>query len=343
MAGVEFGVFDWVDWRRVPLGQLYEERLRLVEAADAASFYCYHLAEHHATPLGMTPSPSVFLAAVAQRTRRIHLGPLVYLLPLYSPLRLIGEICMLDHLSGGRLELGVGRGVSPYELGYHGLDPAASRAMFQEALAVLVTGLTHEQLTYEGKYYRYERVPMELQPRQRPYPALWYATSNLESVPWAAAHNMHLVGLGPAAPYRAFVDTYREVWPRHATEAGRLNPHVARPRVAINRQVVIADTDAEAEAIVRAVHPRWAASFVKLWVEHGDTAFAHRADLDAALRAETILCGSPARVRAQVARLLETTGVDYVIACFAWGDLTFEQSLRALRLFATEVMPAFQT
>ena len=78
MAGVEFGVFDWVDWRRVPLGQLYEERLRLVEAADAARFYCYHLAEHHATPLGMTPSPSVFLAAVAQRTRRIHLGPLVY-------------------------------------------------------------------------------------------------------------------------------------------------------------------------------------------------------------------------------------------------------------------------
>src|SRR2546426_837115 len=115
MTEVTFGLFDWIDRRPGPIGQLYEERLRLVEAADAAGFYCYHLAEHHATPLGMTPSPSVFLAAVAQRTRRIHLGPLVYLLPLYSPLRLIGEICMLDHLSGGRLELGVGRGVSPYE------------------------------------------------------------------------------------------------------------------------------------------------------------------------------------------------------------------------------------
>ena len=217
---MEFGVFDHLDLGAVALGEHYENRLKLIEAYDRLGLRSYHLAEHHATPLGMTPSPSVFLAAVAQRTRRIHLGPLVYLLPLYSPLRLIGEICMLDHLSGGRLELGVGRGVSPYELGYHGLDPAASRAMFQEALAVLVTGLTHEQLTYEGKYYRYERVPMELQPRQRPYPALWYATSNLESVPWAAAHNMHLVGLGPAAPYRAFVDTYREVWPRHATEAG---------------------------------------------------------------------------------------------------------------------------
>ena len=86
---VTFGLFDWVDWRKVPLGRLYEERLTLLEAADAAGFFCYHLAEHHATPLGMTPSPSVFLAAAAQRTRRIRLGPLVYLLPLYSPLRLL--------------------------------------------------------------------------------------------------------------------------------------------------------------------------------------------------------------------------------------------------------------
>src|SRR5438876_12319317 len=159
MTGVEFGVFDWVDWRRVPLGQLYEERLRLVEAADAAGFYCYHLAEHHATPLGMTPSPSVFLAAVAQRTRRIHLGPLVYLLPLYSPLRLIGEICMLDHLSGGRLEVGVGRGVSPYEVGSHGLDSARTRAMLHEALAVVVAGMAREPPAPQVPCYRFDNVP----------------------------------------------------------------------------------------------------------------------------------------------------------------------------------------
>jgi alkanesulfonate monooxygenase SsuD/methylene tetrahydromethanopterin reductase-like flavin-dependent oxidoreductase (luciferase family) len=112
--------------------------------------------------------------------------------------------------------------------------------------------------------------------------------------------------------------------------------------MAINRQVVIADTDAEAEAIARAVHPRWAASFVKLWVEHGDTAVSHRVDLDAALRAETILCGSPAHVRDQIARLIAATTVDYVICCFAWGDLSYEQSLRSLRLFEAEVMPAFR-
>jgi alkanesulfonate monooxygenase SsuD/methylene tetrahydromethanopterin reductase-like flavin-dependent oxidoreductase (luciferase family) len=342
MTHVDFGMFDWIDRRQHgPLGQLYEDRLQLLEQAEAAGFFCYHLAEHHATPLGMAPSPSVFLAAAAQRTRRIRLGPLVYLLPLYSPLRLIGEICMLDNLSGGRLELGVGRGVSPYEVGYHGFDPARTRAMFQEALEVIVTGLTSPRLTYRGEHYRYEDVPMELAPVQRPYPPLWYATSNVESVSWAAAQGLNLVGLGPAEAYRAFVEKYRAVWPAHRDDPRRLNPHVQTPRIGINRQVVVADTDKEAEAIARAAHPRWAASFVKLWADHGDTTYAQRVDLDAALRRETILVGSPERVRDQVARLLETTGANYVIGCFAWGDLTLEQSRRSLRLFAERVMPAF--
>src|ERR1700733_6036619 len=142
MAQVEFGLFDWIDRGDGPVNELFNERLQLLEAADAAGFWCYHLAEHHQTPLGMAPSPALFLAAAAQRTSRIRLGPLVYLLPLYNPLRLIEEVCMLDQLSNGRLELGVGRGVTPYELAYYGVDPAGPRAIFNEALAVLIAGLT---------------------------------------------------------------------------------------------------------------------------------------------------------------------------------------------------------
>src|ERR1700759_4474324 len=121
MAKIQFGLFDWIDRGGTQLRQLYEDRLQLLEAADKAEFFCSHLAEHRATPLGMAPSPGLFLTAAAQRTRRIRLGPLVYLLPLYNPLRLIEEVCMLDQISGGRLELGVGRGVTPYELKYFGV------------------------------------------------------------------------------------------------------------------------------------------------------------------------------------------------------------------------------
>src|SRR5512138_1498915 len=161
---MEFGVFDHLDLSTAPLGEHYENRLRLIEAYDRLGLRTYHLAEHHATPLGLAPSPSVFLAAVAQRTRRLRFGPLVYTLSLHHPLRVAEEVCMLDHMSGGRLELGVGRGVSPYEIGYHGFDPAHTRAMFQEALAVLVAGMTSPRLTYRGEHYRYDDVPMELAP-----------------------------------------------------------------------------------------------------------------------------------------------------------------------------------
>ena len=105
------GSFDDIDRGGRELEQLYEDRLSLVETYERLGYHGYFVAEHHATPLGMAPSPGIFLSAVAQRTQRIRLGPLVYLLPLYNPLRLIWEIWMLDELSKGRFQLGVGRGI----------------------------------------------------------------------------------------------------------------------------------------------------------------------------------------------------------------------------------------
>src|SRR5438128_472004 len=88
MAAIDFGIFDHIDRRDAPAAQIYEERLQLLEAADRAGFYGFHLAEHHATPLSLAPSPAIFLAAAGQRTRRIRLGALVFMLPAYHPLRL---------------------------------------------------------------------------------------------------------------------------------------------------------------------------------------------------------------------------------------------------------------
>ena len=126
-AKIEFGMFDWVDRGSNSVGDLYESRLKLIESADKAGFYGYHLAEHHSTPLAMAPSPSVFFAALAQRTKQIRFSPMAYLLPMYHPLRLIEEVCMLDHLSNGRMELGVSRGVSPYEIATFSVDPEKTR------------------------------------------------------------------------------------------------------------------------------------------------------------------------------------------------------------------------
>jgi alkanesulfonate monooxygenase SsuD/methylene tetrahydromethanopterin reductase-like flavin-dependent oxidoreductase (luciferase family) len=150
---MEFGVFDHLDRDDQTLGDYYSARLQIIETYDRLGFYAYHVAEHHATPLGMAPSPSVFLAAVAQRTRQLRFGALVYALPLYHPLRMIEEICMLDQLSRGRLEIGFGRGSSPSELIYYGQDPDQSQKIYAEALELVVAGLTQRSLTFHGEFF----------------------------------------------------------------------------------------------------------------------------------------------------------------------------------------------
>jgi len=166
---LRFGVFDHIE--PVPgqrLDQIYRERLVLIEHLDRAGFYAYHLAEHHNTPLGYAPSPSVFLAAVAQRTKRLKFGPMVYLLPLYHPLRLIDEVCMLDQMSAGRFLYGVGRGISPIEVGFYGVDFETGMQQFREAYDVIKIGLTEDELTYHGKFYDFDHVPIVMKPAQKP-------------------------------------------------------------------------------------------------------------------------------------------------------------------------------
>jgi alkanesulfonate monooxygenase SsuD/methylene tetrahydromethanopterin reductase-like flavin-dependent oxidoreductase (luciferase family) len=209
---LSFGVFDHLDQSGAPLRDFYEDRLKLVALYDQLGFYCYHVAEHHATPLGMAPSPSVFLSAVAQRTRRLNFGPLVYTLPLYHPIRLIEEICMLDQMSGGRFQFGVGKGISPIETRHYGIDPENSAAMFAEAFEVLMRGLQSRTLDYAGKFYTFRNVPLEVETLQKPHPPLWYGVGAPHSVERPAATGMNIVTNAPASTARALVARYWQVY-----------------------------------------------------------------------------------------------------------------------------------
>ncbi len=341
---LSFGMFDWVDGRdTASTAELYDSRIELIKAAEAAGFSRYHMAEHHATTLGMAPSPSVFLAAVARETRHIRLGPLVYLLPLYEPLRLAYEISMLDHLSHGRLELGVGRGVSPFELGYHGVDHTQTKPVFLEALDTVLTALTSDELTAGGDLTpRYEHVPMHLHPLQQPYPPLWYATTVPESSAWAGRHGLHLMGLGTSADFRSCVAAYREAAAKVEPGTHRLNDHVVDPCIGMHRQIVVAPSDEEAMAIAAAGYDRFAYNFISLWHRHDQHHLDGRIDLEANHRSETMFIGSPASIIDKIERQRAEADLNYFALSFAWGNLSHAQSLQSIELFASEVMPAFQ-
>src|SRR5262249_2499701 len=208
---MEFGVFDHLDRYDAPVAQFYEHRLQLIEAYDRFGFYAYHLAEHHSTPLGMAPSPSVFLAAIAQRTRRLRFGPLVWAVPLHHPLRLIEEICMVDHLSGGRLEIGFGRGSVATELEYYGANPTEAPEVYAEAVALVRRGPTNQVLDWAGKGSTFRNVPREPAPLQRPHPPIWYGVHAPDSAERAARRNLNVVSLDPPHETRLAIDRYRAI------------------------------------------------------------------------------------------------------------------------------------
>ena len=341
MAQVAFGIFDHIERRDEPLDLLYEGRLRLLESADAAGFFCYHLAEHHGTPLGMAPSPGIFLAAAAQRTRKIHLGPLVYLLPLYNPLRLAEEICMLDQLSGGRIELGVGRGVSPFELAYFGVPFLESREVFDEALELIVTALRNERVSFRGERHRVRDYPMALRPKQCPNPPFWYATSNPEQAAYAGRRGMHLVGAGPATLVGRSAESFRAAWKEHHRGPDSINPQIEEPRVGAVRHCYVAPTDAEALATARPAYKIFYDNLQKLWRDFSTVETHFTDDLDVARKHEAAIVGSPERVADEVADFFERSGCNYLVLSFAWGGLTQEEAEYSLELFASRVMPQF--
>jgi alkanesulfonate monooxygenase SsuD/methylene tetrahydromethanopterin reductase-like flavin-dependent oxidoreductase (luciferase family) len=342
---MKFGIFDHVDHSGLPLAQLLDRRLDYVAAADEAGFYGYHVAEHHATPLNLVPVPGVFLGAVANATKRIRLGPMVYLLPLYSPLRLIEEICLLDQLSHGRLEVGVGRGVSPFELNHHNIDSETSRDVFLEALAAVTHGLTHDTLEHAGKYFSYSKVPMELAPVQRPHPPIWYPSSNPKSSEWSGSQGLNFLSLGRMELAGDCVAAYKRGYAAQGTPSGPALDFPGGTAIGVNRHCVIADSDEAARQIARPAYEHWFASLMKLWNDHKvqgpAIARATMGDVDKAIEQGSVIAGSPETVRAEIERQIDALGINYLTLQFYFGTITHEDAMRSLGLFVDEIMPAF--
>jgi alkanesulfonate monooxygenase SsuD/methylene tetrahydromethanopterin reductase-like flavin-dependent oxidoreductase (luciferase family) len=329
---MDLGIFDHLDRRDVPVHEHYESRLRLLEKYDAAGFYSYHLAEHHATPLGLAPVPGIFLAAATQRTRRIRLGPCVYCLPLYDPLRLIEEVCMLDHLSRGRFDFGVGRGIVPYEMAYFDLHHLETEEIYEETLEIVLQGLTSETLEHQGPHYRYRKVPMVLRPFQQPHPPLWYGMGHAAGAEWAATNRVNVITNSPVDQSRPLFERYRDVWQRkHGGELAT--------KMGMSRHVVVARSDAEAEALARPTYATWYANLTKLWRDFGALPFRFARDFDEARQRGVAIAGTPARVREEIERQVAASGCNYFVCRMMFGDMTEAAAGASIDLFAAEVMP----
>ena len=335
-ADMKFGVFDHMDDGGTPLGQQFENRMKLIEAYDRLGFHAYHLAEHHGTPLGLAPSPGLFMAALAQRTKRLRFGPLVYLLPLYHPLRLIEEISMLDQMSGGRFELGVGRGVSPIEVGFFGVNPDDGPRQFPEALRVIKLGLSSQVLNFEGEFYRFKDVPMVLRPLQKPHPPLWYGVTTPEASVWAARERANIATLVPAPAARAIANRFRTEW------SALGHPQDPPPLIGLIRHIVLADDEDEARRVMERAYRRWRRHMEILWVQHGrQFPLALPPEAGPLLAGGGAFAGTAAAARRYIAEQIEASAANYFICGICFGDITLAEGTRTVELLGREVMPEF--
>lgn len=377
--GLQFGIFDHIEpVPGLPLAQIYRERLLLLERYDTAGFYAYHLAEHHTPAVhSLAPSQNVFLAAASQRTQQLRLAPCIYVLPLHHPLRLIEEICMLDHLSDGRLEVGVGRG-GVLEAHFWGseADVERNQGRYRETLDIIKQGLSHEELTYTGEFYTFDTLPMRLRPKQQPYPPMWY----MRNVETAAMDGMNTVIVGSLDSFEANVTRYHELWAAHHG-VGAPTLQGTAPKIGLVNHIVLADTDAEAMAIAK---PAWDEYVWNLEAprrleaqRRGLTQFLganankrptgvpdreanreryripERAEVQQRRRANpggiggdgrgagfSVMAGTPDSIRTYMDEYV-ATGANYCVCSFQWGNLTHDQARRSIDLFVEGILPHY--
>lgn len=337
---LKFGIFDWLEHRDAPLDSVFEGRLEMLELADQAGLYGYHIAQHEGTPLSIDGSPSVFLAAATQRTKQLRLGALVFCLPWYDPLRLYNEICMLDQLSKGRIDVGFGRGVSPIESAYYGIASGdQAREMAAESLQVLMQGFRTQKLDFVGNHYHYKNVELYNRPYQTPYPPLWYPTSNIDSIPYVASQGFNTShNFAPNETAKPFVERFWQEWQAHKDDADRLNAHVAVPLISNTRHIYVAPTDEQAIEEARGPFDVWSQHISYL---SGRFSNRPRDSLALERRMEngTALVGSPQTIEKKIREMVAETGINYFLGVFSFGDMAQAKVLRSLSLFAEKTMP----
>lgn len=334
-----FGIFDSFDRGAAEAGQLVRDRLDFAVEAEALGFAHYHVTEHHGTPLSVCPSPNIFLAALSQRTTTMRIGALVYVLPSYQLLRLAEEIASLDQISSGRIDLGVGSGVNPYELEFFGVDSTRAREIYDASLPELLQALRTGELA--SRAAGGGTVELSILPQHAPYPPVWYASNNTRSAEWAGENGINFVGRWNAGSFVEAADSYWRSW--HASTlapADRINPATTAPLAGVAGTIVIGASHAEAEDRFHAAYGSFGEAATLLWHQNDDA----RADFiaDSRLNAEygNAIYGTAAEVRDAVVAQVEGSAINYYEAMLAFGDMTATESLQNLRAFAETVMPA---
>lgn len=320
-----------------PYEVYYRQILEQVELAEELGWECFMLNEHHFLGYGgLVPNPAVLLAAAAARTSRIRLGPCIAIVSLRHPLQSAEEYALVDAVSGGRLEFGVGSGNTALDYQVFGVPLEEARARMEEGLALILKAWSSERFSHEGKFWRCPEITLYPRPVQRPHPPIWIAGTAPENLAWAGRNGYHIMTVGhphPPEKVRAGVEAWKQAWREagHDPKAGHCQFHV---RTHVN------ESNARAREIACPAVTRYDA--ISRIGRKSSLVETDNYDWEGMLATGRNLYGNPEECARIIHNAMRHYEFDTLTTTFNFGGIPHEEIKRSMRLFAREVMPAFR-
>lgn len=329
----------------------YAWYLDLWTRAEPIGFEGIFFSEHHFVPGRLSPSPNLLIAAVAQRTTTLRLGAMGQVLPLYEPWRVAEELSMLDHLSQGRLEIGLSSGSGPMEFRAVGMLSEEIRPRFSEALDILDAALTQPQFSHEGKFWKLNKLAISPRPLQQPLPPRWITGLSTQTAAMAAERGYKLcTAFFSIADIKPIFEAYR-------TTAANGGKTAGSDRLGLRRMIFISDNDSEGRDIARAAVNKWrsimsgpppaktgAAAHMpnahKAMVPDAPHAQQKGAQHGQAIGDEEAIGGSPSAVAEQIIEQCRAVGAGHMLG-YTFGGLSKLQIERSYELWR-QVIPVLR-
>jgi alkanesulfonate monooxygenase SsuD/methylene tetrahydromethanopterin reductase-like flavin-dependent oxidoreductase (luciferase family) len=335
------------------MADAYERRLDEWQAAERLGFHGVFVAEHHGTVYSVMPSPNVILAALAARTTTLRIGSMANVMPFHDPFRLAEEGAMLDVISRGRLEMGIGRGANQDEFRLLGKDMTESRQRMVDGIELIRKAWTSNTFSHDGPFYQSPTATLYPRPVQDPPPIWITATATPITMSWAAAHGFKVVtGFGSIPATKAMFDTYLAA----ARAAGHI---VGSGHLGVSCHTYVAATESQALDEGEAAFERFVELFSRgaLFDDMNDLPKGYEAyksflkpfyaDHPPTFRQlvhhGVLQIGSPEQVTERVVELCRGTGAGHYLANMNFGNMPENQVRRSELLFANHVIPALAT